>query len=285
MDPPPPREAFVKSKFASWLIVRMIEMVNTMGEKDRAKFTDMNIDGNGLLQVAAHLGKIEVIRYFVEELGFDVNAGCLSDGVTALASAAMFGEAYVVRYLLEHGADPNKTDETGSVALHFAAKNGLSLHFVVATWRAIYKPSCYLKYSCLKYHLPFLFLEQAGYDSAFFFSFCLGYEEVVRLLLSSGARTGIVVAHGTPLHIAVFYRRIGVVKILLDHHVDCFQALGNVLVLNSLILTTTYKIVANTWKCREIYGQTTLQEFGVPLFLRLSVLLNMDWMNLILWNV
>ncbi len=54
----------------------------------------------------------------------------------------------------------------------------------------------------------------------FFFSFCLGYEEVVRLLLSSGARTGIVVAHGTPLHIAVFYRRIGVVKILLDHHVD-----------------------------------------------------------------
>uniref|UniRef100_A0A0E0NZK3 Uncharacterized protein n=1 Tax=Oryza rufipogon TaxID=4529 RepID=A0A0E0NZK3_ORYRU len=129
-------------------------MVNTMGEKDRTKFTDMNIDGNGLLQVAAHLGKIEVIRYFVEELGFDVNAGCLSDGVTALASAAMFGEAYVVRYLLEHGADPNKT----------------------------------------------------------------GYEEVVRLLLSSGARTGIVVAHGTPLHIAVFYRRIGVVKILLDHH-------------------------------------------------------------------
>nr|XP_025879713.1 tankyrase-1-like [Oryza sativa Japonica Group] len=199
MDPPPPREAFVKSKFASWLIVRMIgkgdprenellnavtegnarrlkKMVNTMGEKDRAKFTDMNIDGNGLLQVAAHLGKIEVIRYFVEELGFDVNAGCLSDGVTALASAAMFGEAYVVRYLLEHGADPNKTDETGSVALHFAAKNG--------------------------------------------------YEEVVRLLLSSGARTGIVVAHGTPLHIAVFYRRIGVVKILLDHHVDSNNTSG-----------------------------------------------------------
>lgn len=52
----------------------------------------------------------------------------LLTGVTALASAAMFGEAYVVRYLLEHGADPNKTDETGSVALHFAAKNGLSLH-------------------------------------------------------------------------------------------------------------------------------------------------------------
>ncbi|KAB8093007.1 hypothetical protein EE612_019655 [Oryza sativa] len=42
----------------------------------------------------------------------------------------------------------------------------------------------------------------------------------VRLLLSSGARVDIAVAHGTPLHIAVSYGKTGVVKILLDHHAD-----------------------------------------------------------------
>ncbi|KAF2940660.1 hypothetical protein DAI22_03g290700 [Oryza sativa Japonica Group] len=86
-------------------------------------------------------------------------------GATALCSAALLGEADAVRYLFDHGADPNKIDETGSVALHRAVKN-------------------------------------------------------VRLLLSSGARVDIAVAHGTPLHIAVSYGKTGVVKILLDHHAD-----------------------------------------------------------------
>ncbi|KAM0884681.1 hypothetical protein ACQ4PT_030823 [Festuca glaucescens] len=45
-------------------------------------------------------------------------------GVTPLSSAALFGEVVVARYLLDHGADPNKIENSGSVALHNAAKNG-----------------------------------------------------------------------------------------------------------------------------------------------------------------
>uniref|UniRef100_A0A0E0NZJ8 Uncharacterized protein n=1 Tax=Oryza rufipogon TaxID=4529 RepID=A0A0E0NZJ8_ORYRU len=74
------------------------EMVNRMGAKDREKLADMNIDVIGLLEVAADLGKIDVIRYFVEELGFDVNAGCLSadyvkqpSGLTPIEIAASVG--------------------------------------------------------------------------------------------------------------------------------------------------------------------------------------------------
>jgi ankyrin repeat protein len=37
------------------------------------------------------------------------------------------GEFIPARYLLDHGADPNKIDGKGFVALHAAAKNGLSL--------------------------------------------------------------------------------------------------------------------------------------------------------------
>uniref|UniRef100_J3LRK7 Uncharacterized protein n=1 Tax=Oryza brachyantha TaxID=4533 RepID=J3LRK7_ORYBR len=211
MDPTaPPPEAVSKADFLSWLTFRMFgsdgsresaflravaegnvrrlkKMVNRMDEKGRAKLADMNIDGMGLLQVAASMGKIEVCRYFVEELGFDVNAGCLCGGLAALGFAALSGEVDAVRYLLDRGADPNKIDDTGSVALHCAVKNG--------------------------------------------------YEEVVRLLLSSGARVDIAVAHGTPLHIAVSYGKTGVVKILLDHHADPNSTSG---VLGTPILTALH---------------------------------------------
>uniref|UniRef100_A0A0D9VXF5 Uncharacterized protein n=1 Tax=Leersia perrieri TaxID=77586 RepID=A0A0D9VXF5_9ORYZ len=143
-------------------------MVSRMDEKDRAKLADMNIDGIGLLQVAAHMGKIEVIRYFVEELGFDVDAGSLCGGSTALGSATLFGEVDTVRYLLAHG-----------------------------------------------------------------------YEEVVRLLLSSGARVDIAVAYGTPLHIAVSYGKTGAVKILLDHHADAGADVNYACPNTSLVIATT----------------------------------------------
>nr|XP_025879714.1 hsp70-Hsp90 organizing protein [Oryza sativa Japonica Group] len=49
----------------------------------------------------------------VEELGFDINAG-RELGITALASAALDGRLATARYLLDHGADPNKKCNAGS---------------------------------------------------------------------------------------------------------------------------------------------------------------------------
>ncbi|KAM0874613.1 hypothetical protein ACQ4PT_037309 [Festuca glaucescens] len=100
------------------------EMVSGMDEEERAELADIDICGSSLLQVAVYLAELEACKYFVEELGFDVNAGALCGGVTPLSSAALFGEVVVARYLLDHGADPNKIENSGSVALHNAAKNG-----------------------------------------------------------------------------------------------------------------------------------------------------------------
>lgn len=51
-----------------------------MNEKTRAKLGKMNIDRTGLLQLAVFLGKLEVCRYFVEELGFDVDCSGTCEG-------------------------------------------------------------------------------------------------------------------------------------------------------------------------------------------------------------
>jgi ankyrin repeat protein len=52
-------------------------------------------------------------------------------GATPLGCASLFGEVACARFLLDHGADPNKMDETGSVALHNAAKNGTPLDMLI----------------------------------------------------------------------------------------------------------------------------------------------------------
>ena len=51
-----------------------------MDEEERAELADMDIYGSGLLHVATYLAKVEVCKYFVEELGFDVNADGLGSG-------------------------------------------------------------------------------------------------------------------------------------------------------------------------------------------------------------
>ncbi|XP_021310041.1 ankyrin repeat and protein kinase domain-containing protein 1-like isoform X1 [Sorghum bicolor] len=149
---------------------RLKGLVSSMKKNTRAKLAKMNIDRHGLLQLAVFLGKLEVCRYFVEDLSFDVDCSGLCNGATPLGCASLFGEVACARFLLDHGADPNKMDETGSVALHNAAKNGNG--------------------------------------------------ELMRLLLSRGARVDIAIPQGTPLHIAASYGNIDAVKILLDHHAD-----------------------------------------------------------------
>lgn len=106
-------------------VPRLKEMVRAMDEEDRAKLADMVIlEGCGMLEMASSLSQMKVCKYLVEELGFDVNLGGFRGGPTPLTGAAVSGEFISARYLLDHGADPNKIDGTGFAALHAAAKNG-----------------------------------------------------------------------------------------------------------------------------------------------------------------
>ncbi|KAM0905049.1 hypothetical protein ACQ4PT_017614 [Festuca glaucescens] len=102
---------------------RLRELASGKDAKEKAWLADVSIQGLGPFQAAACLGRVDVCRCMVEELGFDINAGS-KIGVTALSAAALDGKMDAVRYLLDHEADPNKKDDAGSVPLHCAAKFG-----------------------------------------------------------------------------------------------------------------------------------------------------------------
>nr|CAB3493696.1 unnamed protein product [Digitaria exilis] len=127
-----PRMEFFEAAFKGDLR-RLREMASGKDAKAKARLADVCVGGQGPLQAAARMGRLDVVDCMVKELGFDINVGSSETGVTALHAAALDGKLDTVRYLLDNGADPNKKDEPGEVPLHCAAKYGTPL---VATLHA-----------------------------------------------------------------------------------------------------------------------------------------------------
>ncbi|KAM0874616.1 hypothetical protein ACQ4PT_037310 [Festuca glaucescens] len=148
---------------------RLRELASGRDAEGKAWLADVCLAGGGPFQTAARLGKLDAVKCMVEELGFDVDAGS-QDGITALVAATMDERMEVMRYLLDHGADPNKQYNSGFAALHCAATKGRA--------------------------------------------------EAAQLLLSTGASVDIASCDGTPLHFAAAGGKIGVMKVLLEHHAD-----------------------------------------------------------------
>jgi len=77
------------------------------------------------LYKAAEQGDIARIAKLLQK-GYDVNFVCKENcqGWTPVMIATTEGHADAVRFLLEHGADPNAQNQLGRTALHFAVKYG-----------------------------------------------------------------------------------------------------------------------------------------------------------------
>ncbi|PNT71136.1 hypothetical protein BRADI_2g23628v3 [Brachypodium distachyon] len=92
------------------------EAVETLRVKDAGM-----LEGVGVLHIAACRGRLEVCRYLIEELRVDVN-GVDKEGRTPLKFAIRCNS--VVKYLLDHGADPDRASHDGISPLHDAARSG-----------------------------------------------------------------------------------------------------------------------------------------------------------------
>uniref|UniRef100_A0A0E0BQJ6 Uncharacterized protein n=1 Tax=Oryza glumipatula TaxID=40148 RepID=A0A0E0BQJ6_9ORYZ len=203
-------------------VARLKEVVDSMDEDDRESLATVRMEGYGPLFEAASSGKIDLCKYLVEELGFDVNAETSCDsgnaivmgaavceatldrvrnclyltmksltivtalGMTPLFCAVLDGQEIIVKYFLDKGADPNKKDAAGFAPLHEAAKKG--------------------------------------------------HVGIARLLLSKGASVDVSSSKGTPLHVAASNGKSSIVHILLELHAnpntmlrDCYTPLTAVL--------------------------------------------------------
>ncbi|CAN6281912.1 unnamed protein product [Urochloa humidicola] len=106
-------------------IRRIKALVESLDEDDKESLASVRMEGLGALHAAAMKGNVDVCRYLVEVLKFDINSVSSPElGLTPLISAVSEGKVAAVRYLLDKGADPNKQDHDGYAPLHDAAKGG-----------------------------------------------------------------------------------------------------------------------------------------------------------------
>ncbi|KAM3207144.1 hypothetical protein ACQJBY_062388 [Aegilops geniculata] len=182
------------------LVKKMARKVDLRGAKD-AK-------GDTVLHFAACKGSLEICKFLVEESGLDVDSASKT-GETPMVYAALAGKVQVMRYLLDHGADPAVRDDNGSTPLHYAAEEGH--HEAVRLLLSKGVPVDPVDHRGAPLHLA------VAKDRV----------EVVKLLLEHGADLNKLVNHIlTPLLMAVIRNSLKCLKLLIEAGAD-LNACGN----------------------------------------------------------
>ena len=97
------------------------ERVQAFVEADPSLVRAVGVHGLPLLYFPIICGQREIAEDVLAR-GAEVNAG--ANGVTPLHGAVMFAQAEMVRWLLEHGADPNPLNYEGKTPLKLAVEGG-----------------------------------------------------------------------------------------------------------------------------------------------------------------
>jgi uncharacterized protein len=81
-------------------------------------------DGFQALGLASYFGHFDIVEYLIKA-GAPVNSAARNELKAApIHSAAAAGQAKIAELLLEHGAEPNISEQGGYTPLHVAAENG-----------------------------------------------------------------------------------------------------------------------------------------------------------------
>ncbi|WP_265017735.1 MULTISPECIES: ankyrin repeat domain-containing protein [unclassified Wolbachia] len=166
--------------------------------------------GITLLYLAAKNGRINLVRYFIDEKRANVHEKT-NNGQTPLHSAARNGHKDVVEALLEKGANIHEKDNNGYTPLHLAAYSG---HKDVV--EALLKKGANVDEKQDNGAVPLLFASSKG------------HQDVVEALLKKGANVHEKDNDGcTPLHEAARNGHKDVVEALLEKGANVHEKTNN----------------------------------------------------------
>ena len=197
------------------------------------------------LFLAVESGNLQLVHKLVEE-GIDINMTTNTTGASVILAAAIRGNLAIMQYLLQHGADKDKTDHEGRTPLIAAAVDG---HLAVVQYlleqgvdkdKALNNGATPLFGAAHTGHLPVVQrLLEHGADkdkannigaSPLFMAAQNGHLPVVQCLLEHGADMNKVINNGAyPLFYAAMNGHFTVVKCLVEHGADKNKAVNNVI--------------------------------------------------------
>ncbi|MGK5593996.1 MAG: ankyrin repeat domain-containing protein [Parachlamydiaceae bacterium] len=154
------------------------------------------------LRYAIKNKELKVVRFLLNHRA-DPNV-CTQDGATALHWAAMYGSPAMVNLLIKYGADPNACTETGATALHAAAVHGTPAMVNLLIKHGADPNACTQKGTTVLH-------SAAEYGSP----------EIISLLLEYGVDPDARDQKGvTALHLAAEHDTPERIKLLLEHEAD-----------------------------------------------------------------
>ena len=154
---------------------------------------------SNLLQLASYRGKLDIVRFCVEEKGLDMNSEHVG-GRTALITAVRHGHLQVVKYFIEGGTNVSTIENKNKDRLLHAAATCGHLHVV----QYLLKSGAEIKMQAKNQDTP---LHTAAYH---------GQLQTVELLLKNGAEINVRnESESTPLHSAAYGRNLQTVDYLL----------------------------------------------------------------------
>jgi ankyrin repeat protein len=104
--------------------VGVLDRVRALSDANPDAVNGFSPDGFPPLSLAAFFGHPEIARFLIES-GADVNAQARNPmQVRPIHAAAARNDTVLVKLLLDHGADPTATQQSGFTALDAAVQNG-----------------------------------------------------------------------------------------------------------------------------------------------------------------
>ncbi|KAK4140588.1 ankyrin-3 [Dichotomopilus funicola] len=137
------------------------------------------------LQIVCTNGQVEILKILLQSEVLEIDDTDMH-GTTSIHEAAFYGYSKCVQALLEHGADPDIADKINRIALHTAARKGLS-----GTVKVL-----------LQYTKQINQLDHSGWSP--FFCACLSNDEESAVLILDA-----LIAHNIPLSEIILPTRSG----------------------------------------------------------------------------